>query len=66
MAYLGLVPSEHSSGSRTQRGGITKTGNRHVRKAIISAAWKYATPPRCSKVLRDRQEGLPADIIEFA
>lgn len=66
MAYLGLVPSEHSSGNRTQRGGITKTGNRHVRKAIISAAWKYAVPPRCSKALREHQEGLPANLIAFA
>ena len=41
MAYLGLVPSEHNSGNRTNRGGITKTGNVHVRKAVISAAWKY-------------------------
>ena len=66
MAYLGLVPSEHSSGSRTQRGSITKTGNRHVRKAIMSTAWKYTAPPRCSKKLRKCQEGLPPEVIAFA
>ncbi len=46
MAYLGLVPSEHSSRNRTKRGGITKTGDVHLRNAVISAAWKYTRPPR--------------------
>ncbi len=66
MAYLGLVPSEHSSGNHTQRGGITKTGNVHVRKAIISAAWKYASPPRCSRMLQQRQQAVSAEIISVA
>ena len=41
MSYLGLTPSEYSSGERTKRGGITKTGNRHARRILIEAAWAY-------------------------
>ena len=63
MAYLGLVPSEHSSGNRTKRGGITKTGNGHVRKTVISAAWKYTSPPRCSRVLKERQQAVSAEVV---
>jgi len=44
MAYLGLVPSEHSSGQRVRRGGLTKTGNGRARKVLIEAAWCYARP----------------------
>ena len=66
MAYLGLVPSEYSSGSRTQRGAITKTGNGQARKALISAGWKYAAPPKCGKVLRERQEGISAEVVAIA
>lgn len=66
MAYLGLVPSEHSSGDHTQRGGITKTGNTHVRKALVSAAWKYACPPRCSRVLQQRQQAVTVEVIALA
>ena len=62
MAYLGLVPSEHSSGTRTKRDGITKTGNVHVRNAVISAAWKYARPPRCSRELKERQQAMSAEV----
>ena len=39
MAYLGLVPSEHSRGGSRRQGGITKSGNRHVRRALVNAAW---------------------------
>ena len=66
MAYLGLVPSEHSSGSRTKRGGITKTGNVHVRNVVISAAWKYARPPRCSRGLKERQQVVSAEVAAIA
>ena len=63
MAYLGLVPSEHSSGNRTKRGrGITKTGNVHVRSVVISAAWKYARPARTSRVLKERQQTVSAEV----
>ena len=46
MSFLGLVPSEHSSGGRRRRGGITKTGNGHVRRVLVEAAWSYRFPAR--------------------
>ena len=61
-----LVPSEHSSGNRTNRGSITKTGNVHVRKAIIRAAWKYTRSPRCSRQLKERQQVVSAEVIAVA
>ncbi|MFT5144877.1 MAG: transposase [Rhodothermales bacterium] len=63
MAYLGLVPSEYSSGNTTRRGGITKTGNAHARKALVSAAWKYASRPALTATLKKRQQGLPPEIV---
>jgi len=48
MAYLGLIPSEHSSGTRRRQGGITKTGDPHARRMLIEAAWCYRYPPRVS------------------
>jgi transposase len=44
MSYLGLVPSEHSSGTKTRRGSITKAGNGHVRRVLTEAAWAYHLP----------------------
>ena len=46
MAYVGLVPSEHSSGARRRQGGITRTGNGHVRRALVESAWSYRFPAR--------------------
>jgi transposase len=66
MAYLGLVPSENSSGQTTKRGGITKTGNGHARRALIEAAQAYSFPARVSRELRKRQEGLPRTIKEIS
>ena len=66
MAYLGLVPSENSSGQTIRRGGITKTGNGHARRALIEAAHAYAFPARVSKALRRRQEDLPGEIRDIA
>jgi transposase len=66
MAYLGVVPSEHSSGKKEQRGGITKTGNGHVRRALVEAAQAYRHQARVSRVLLDRQEGLPDSIRKIA
>ncbi len=62
MAYLGLVPSENSSGQTTKRGGITKTGNSHARRALIEAAQTYSFPAKVSRELRKRQEGLSREI----
>jgi transposase len=66
MAYLGLVPSEHSSGDSIKRGGITKTGNSHARKICVESAWAYQYPARLTRFLLKRQEGLPADIRQIA
>ena len=66
MAYLGLIPSEHSSGDKTQKGGITKTGNSHARRMLVEAAWSYRLPARVSRRLLDRQQGLPEKVREIA
>ncbi len=65
MAYLGLVPSEHSSGGTRRRGSITKTGNSHARRLLVEAAWHYRHRPGVS-ALRKRREGQPAEIIAIA
>ena len=66
MSYLGLVPSEHSSGQKTRRGSITKTGNRHVRRVLVEAAWAYRLRARVSRVLLKRQEGLSQSVCDIA
>jgi transposase len=66
MSYLGLVPSEHSSGDRTKRGAITKAGNTHVRRVLVEAAWAYRLRARVSRVLSKRQEGLPQHIRDIS
>lgn len=66
MSYLGAVPSEQSSGETVQRGGITKTGNGHVRRVLVEAAWAYRLPARKTRCLLKRQEGLSQSIIDIA
>ncbi len=66
MAYLGLVPSEHSSGPKQTRGGITKTGNGHARRALIEAAWTYRHPARKSAVLERRAERTSQTVQDIA
>jgi len=66
MAYLGVVPSEHSSGKKEKRGSITKTGNGHVRRALVEAAQAYHHQARVSRVLLARQEGLPDSIRKIS
>jgi transposase len=56
MAYLGVVPSEHSSGGSRSRAGITKTGNGHVRRVLVEAAWTYRHPARKSALLQQRAQ----------
>jgi transposase len=58
MSYAGMVSAEHSSGSRIQRGGITKTGNSHVRRLITESAWSYQHKPWIGGWLAKRQQGL--------
>jgi len=65
MAYLGLVPSEHSSGGKERRGEITKTGNSHVRRLLIEAAWHYRHRPSVLS-LRKRRQGQPARVVGIA
>jgi len=66
MSYLGLVPSEHSSGGTRRQGSITKSGNRHVRRALVSAAWHYRHRPAVGIALRKRREGQPAAMVSLA
>ena len=66
MGYSGAVPSEDSSGKRTQRGSITKTGNSHLRRIAVEAAWSYRFRPSVGPALRKRQEGVPEEIKEIA
>jgi len=66
MAYLGLVPSEHSTGDSLRRGGITKAGNNQARRALIEGAWTYRMQARISRKLHDRIEGLPQGIRDIA
>jgi transposase len=66
MAYLGLVPSEHSSGATRRQGAITKAGNGAARRMLIEAAWSYRFPARISRELLLRQEGLAKSIRDTA
>ena len=66
MGYSGLVSSESSSGNRIQRGRITKTGNAHLRRVIVEAAWAYQHRPWVGGALLKRQQGLAPDIKDIA
>jgi transposase len=62
MAYLGLTPSEYSSGERRRQGGITKAGNRHARRALVEGAWAYRYPAKVSRHLQLRLEKVSAEV----
>jgi transposase len=66
MAYLGLVPSEDSSGDRHRRGRITKTGNTLVRRVLIETSWHYQHRPSVGPGLAERRKGQPARVIGIA
>lgn len=66
MAYLGVVPSEHSSGSTKSRGGITKTGNGHVRRVLVEAAWTYRHAARKTATLQRRAKRTSEVVQEIA
>ena len=66
MAFLGLVPSEHSSGSKRRQGAITKAGNSHLRKLLIEASWHYRSYRPGSKRPARRREQLPAHLVSYA
>ena len=66
MGFVGLVPSEDSSGEKRRRGSITKAGNTHVRKLLIEAAWQARHQPAVPLALRRRREGQPPEVIALA
>ena len=66
MAYLGLIPSEHTSGDKHRKGPITKTGNSHVRRALVESAQSYRLPARKSTAIMQRQEGVARTICDIA
>ena len=64
--YLGLVPSEHTSGEQRRQGAITKAGSKHARRLLVEAAWHYRHPPRMSTTLERRQRGQDPRAIDAA
>jgi transposase len=66
MSYLGLVPSENSSGETRRQGAITKTGSRHARRLLVEAAWHYRKPPARGQALKRRQDGQPAHVVQIS
>ena len=66
MAYLGLVPGEHSSGERHRRGAITKTGNALARRLVVEAAWHYRHRPGVGRGLAARRRGQPGRVIALS
>ncbi len=66
MSYLGLVPSEDSTGSSRRQGAITKTGSGHGRRLLVEAAWHYRRAPATGHALKRRQEGQPAHVIAIS
>jgi transposase len=66
MAFTGLVPSEHSSGASRHQGSITKTGNVHIRRVLVEAAWAYRYAPAVRGKLKCRLEGQPPEIVAYS
>ncbi|WP_454734839.1 IS110 family transposase [Cupriavidus necator] len=66
MAWIGVTPSEHSSGGKRRQGSITKTGNSYARKLLVESAWSYRHPARVSVDIQRRHEGIPKPIIDRA
>ena len=66
MSYLGLVPSENSTGQTRRQGSITKTGSRHARRLLVEASWHYRKLPARGITLQRRQDGQPAHIVQIS
>jgi len=66
MAYLGLVPSENSTGDTIKRGPITKAGNRRARRMLVECAWSYQHPPRVGKDKQEKVAAAPRAVREIA
>jgi transposase len=66
MAFVGLIPMEHTTGTNRRQGPITRTGNAHVRRILVEAAWHYRRLPRMSKAIRARNEPVSAGVRRIA
>ena len=66
MAYVGLVPSEHSTGQTRRQGHITKSGSQHARRLLVEAAWHYRRPPRLGTTLQRRQQDQSPAVVAIA
>ncbi|MDP9328515.1 MAG: IS110 family transposase [Actinomycetota bacterium] len=66
MSYVGLVPSESTTGQQRRQGAITKTGTGHARRLLVEAAWHYRKTPRIGKALIGRQDGQPPEAVAIA
>jgi transposase len=66
MSYVGLVPSEATTGEKRRLGAITKTGSGHARRLLVEAAWHYRKRPAIGRALDDRQDGQPAEAVAVA
>jgi len=66
MKFLGLIPSEYSSGERRRQGSLTKAGNTHARRALVEGAWAYRYPAKVSRHLQLRLEKLPKPIQDIS
>ena len=66
MKYLGLIPSEYSSGERRRQGSITKAGNTHARRALVEGAWAYRYPAKVSRHIQLRLEQQPKTIQDIS
>jgi transposase len=66
MSYLGLTPSEDSSGAHRHQGGITKAGHGHGRRALVEGAWAYRYPAKVSRHLQLRLENVPTEVQAIA
>ena len=66
MSYLGMVPSEHSTGDKRRLGSITKSGSQHARRLLVEAAWHYRKPPRVGRELARRQDGQPQAVTAIS
>jgi transposase len=66
MGYVGLIPTEQTTGQTRRRGPISKTGNAHVRRLLVESAWHYRRPPRMTKALRERSAGVSPGVCAIA
>jgi len=66
MSATGLVPGEHSSGASRRQGAITKTGNAHLRRVLVEAAWQYRHRPSLGRAIRSRRDGQPPALLTIA